>query len=101
MGTPHKKQNTTFKEKIATQKWLTLIAMPVLLITTFNNIYSIWGVLFIYWGATSVYSGEVFLVENIERDKSPILFWTISAMWIGFGIMYILTDLYHNYWLAG
>ena len=81
------------------QKWLTLIGLPVLLYTTFMGIYSVWGLLFVYWGLTSLRSGEVFLLEPVERDRDPALFWIIAVMWIGFGFMYVLTDFYPEYWL--
>ena len=98
MATPERTKNPKISEFLDSQKWPSLLALPVLMVATINNIYSIWGVLFVYWGLRSLFSGEVYLVESIERDKNPILFWIISAMWIGFGIMYIIADLYPEYY---
>ena len=56
--------------------------------------YSLWGVLFIFWAILSIRSGEAFLVEPISRTGDPILFWAITAMWVFFGGLYILADLY-------
>jgi len=84
----------TFKDWIKQQKWLTLIGLPILLAATYAGYYSIWGVLFIFWGIKSTMSGEVYLLEPINRTQNPILFWAISVMWVGFGIMYILADIY-------
>ena len=88
------KDRPAFRDSLRQQKWLTLIGLPVLLITTFSGIYAVWGVLFIYWGLMSVRSGEVYLLEPIERGHDPVLFWIIAMMWIGFGAMYVLMDLY-------
>ena len=98
MVTPSRTKNSKFSEFLGSQKWPTLVALPVLVVATINNLYSIWGVLFIYWGLRSLFSGDVYLVESIERDKNPILFWIITAMWIGFGILYIFADFYPEYY---
>ena len=86
-------------DNLKDQKWLTLIGMPVLLVSSFSGIYFFWGVMFVFWGVVSLRSGEVFLLEPIERRQDPALFWIISAMWIGFGLMYILADFYPSHWL--
>ena len=80
------------------QKWITLISLPVLLVLTYFEYYSVWGALFVFWGIISVISGQVFLVEPITRSENPVLFWAISAMWIAFGVMYILADIYPQHW---
>ncbi len=81
-------------EKMKEQKWLTLIVLPVLFISTFMGIYAFWGVLFIFWGLSSIRSGDAFVVEPIRRSDEPGLFWLINLMWVVFGVIYILADLY-------
>lgn len=71
----------------------TIIAIPILLIATYLEWYWVWGVLFVYWAVPAVLSGEVFLVEPIMRSDQPILFWIITAMWLGFGVWTIVADL--------
>ncbi|MEM7173061.1 MAG: hypothetical protein AAF530_23060 [Pseudomonadota bacterium] len=93
--TPSLKQAApSLRHKLAQQKWLTLIGLPVLLFAVFNNIYSVWGLLFVYWGVTSVISGQVFLLELIERRQDPALFWIIVALWIGSGALYVVADFF-------
>ena len=99
MPNPTRDNTFTLKHNLKNQKWLSLIGMPVLLASTFLGVYSFWGVMFVYWGVMSLRSGEVFLLEPIDREKDPALFWIISAMWIGFGLLYILTDFYPRVWL--
>lgn len=74
-------------------KWPTLIALPLLILATVMNWYWIWGCLFLYWALPALRSGQVYLVEPIERARDPILFWMITAMWAGFGIWAIVADL--------
>lgn len=99
MATPARtnQRNEAFAEKLKDQKWLTLVGMPILLVTTFNGIYSVWGLLFVFWGIVSIRAGEVFLLETVERNKDPVLYWIISILWIGFGLLYILTDFFPEY----
>ncbi|MGI9353322.1 MAG: hypothetical protein ACR2O3_17310 [Rhizobiaceae bacterium] len=93
------KDQLSFRDNLKQQKWLTLIGLPILLVASFNGVYAMWGLLFIYWGVVSVRSGEVYLLEPIERNHDPALFWIISMMWIGFGGLYVLTDYYPELWL--
>ncbi len=78
---------------MADLRWPTALAIPILLIATYLEWYWVWGVLFVYWAVPAVLSGEVFLVEPIMRSDHPILFWIITAMWLGFGIWTIVADL--------
>ncbi len=75
-------------------KWMTIAAVLVLLATTLAGVYAIWGVVFVYWGVLAIRSGQAFLVEAIERRENPVLFWVLTAMWFGFGVLYILTDIF-------
>ena len=101
MTPPLARNQKDFKAILRNQKWLTLVGLPIMLIATFEGVYSLWGALFIYWGITSVMSGQVFLFEQIEREDDPALFWIITGMWIGSGALYIATyiatDFYPEY----
>ncbi len=78
---------------MADLRWPTALAIPILLIATYLEWYWVWGLLFVYWAVPAVLSGEAFLVEPIMRSDHPILFWIITAMWLGFGIWTIVADL--------
>lgn len=85
-------------ETLKHQKWLTLIGLPVLLGTTITGVYTLWGVLFIYWGVASLRSGQVFLLETIERRHDPALFWIIVALWVLTGGIYVIGDFFPSLW---
>lgn len=74
-------------------KWPTLIALPVLVLATAMNWYWIWGCLFLYWAVPALRGGTAYLVEPIERDRDPLLFWLIVALWIGLGLWAVIADL--------
>lgn len=76
-----------------TVQWLSVTALAVLVITTMLEWYWVWGLLFVYWAAAAVAVGETYLVETVHRSNSPILFWSINAMWAVFGIWYLIDDL--------
>ncbi len=80
-------------EVLKQQKWPTLIALPILIVGLLLELYVLWGILFVYWGVTSMLSGEIYLVEPITRRDDPALFWIILGMWIGSGLLYIHTSL--------
>lgn len=86
-------QRATVPQALAQQKWLTLIGLPILIYSTIQGIFFIWGLLFVFWGVTSLRSGRIFLLEDIDRREDPALFWIIFAMWLGTGITYAYYDL--------
>ena len=75
-------------------RWPTVVAIPVLLLATYMDWHWVWGCLFLYWALPGLKSGEAYLVEPIQRLRNPILFWMITVMWAGFGIWFIVADLY-------
>ena len=74
-------------------KWFTAAAIVILVAATYVEWLWVWGVLFVYWAAVSIYSGDAFVVETVERADNALLFWLITAMWGGFGLWYIWADL--------
>lgn len=85
-------KSSPLRQALAQQKWLTLIGLPVLILTMLNGVYALWGALFIYWGIVSATAGRAYLLENIHRREDPALFWLIVGLWIGSGLLYIYTD---------
>ena len=71
----------------------TLCALVVLLAAVVFNLQWIWGVLFLFWSAQSLFAGVTFLVEPVYRDETPRLFWAIAALWFGLSLALIATEL--------
>lgn len=78
------------------------VIFPILLVATLIGLNWPWGVLFLWWLFTSVMSGEAFLVDAIERNSDPFLFWAVVILWALFGFIMIAADLFPQFavWLA-
>ncbi len=87
----------TAKKLTANLKLPTALALPILMAATYFEHYYVWGMLFTYWALIAIRSGEAYLVEPIFRRENPILFWLISLMWLGFGMLYIVYDLMYRF----
>ena len=72
---------------------LNWIALIVLLAATLFEHYWIWGALFLFWAVRSYYMRSVFLLTDIEADKSPALYWFVTVFWAGFGVLYLVWDI--------
>ena len=98
MTTPPRKNETSLIENFKRQKWVTLIALPILIVAMIEEIYWIWGLLFIYWGIYSIRNKQVYLLETIEAEEDPVLFWLLVVLWIGSGLVYVQTSLFPTLW---
>ena len=78
-----------------TANWIALI---ILIAATAIGFYFIWGLLFIYWSVRSYYDGTVFLLSPIHRSDTPVLYWALSALWLLFGLWYLISD---GFWRIG
>ena len=78
---------------MSTQNTLNWIALLVLATATYLQHYWVWGAFFIFWSIRSVFEGRAFLVSDVDRLKSPILFWVFCAFWAAFGLWYFLGDI--------
>lgn len=63
-------------------KWRSIIGLILIYIAMWFNWQWIWGVLFLIWVIPDVMSGVTYFMEPIEKDRHPILFWTIILSWI-------------------
>ena len=73
-------------------RWLTGLVLVGLLIALYMNWAWPWGLLFIYWSALALLSGEAFLLGPIKRNQDVILFWIVTVLWTLLGAMMLLAD---------
>ena len=76
-----------------TPRWINIVVLAVLLIAIWMDWLWIWGILFIYWAVPSLLTGETHLVGSVPREEQPVIFWLVTALWIGLGVLAILWDL--------
>ena len=74
-------------------KPLTVVTLLALVIATYHEWYWPWGLLFLYWVVAGLSQREAFLVERISKERNPILYWSITGMWAGFGLWTLYADL--------
>lgn len=80
-----------------TTRLINYIALPVLLVAAYLQIYWLWGMLFLWWIVPSVMTGQTALFFDIERVKDPVLFWAVVILWALFGAMMIAASLFPQY----
>ena len=73
--------------------WLNTVVLAALLIALYMNWSWPWGLLFIYWAAPAIRSGEAFLIGPISRAQAPLLFYTVTLLWALLGAMMIVADI--------
>ena len=74
-------------------RWFTLVALAIVVVALVFDFQWVWGLLFLFWCAPSLFTGVTFLVEPIHRSENPWLFWTIVMMWLGLSIVLIGWDI--------
>ena len=75
-------------------RWPTLVALPILAAATYFRWFWVWGLLFVYWGVVAALRGEAYLVEPLYRGRDAVLFWIVTAAWIGLGTWSVVVDLF-------
>lgn len=74
-------------------RWLTLVALAIVVLALIFDLNFIWGLLFLFWAGPSLFTGVTFLVEPIHRSENPLLFWTIVSLWLGLSLTLIVWDI--------
>ncbi len=73
-------------------KWRTLVALAIIYLAVVMGWMWVWGILFIMWTVPALYSGRTVLVEPVDRDENPVLFWFIIGTWIVLSLYLIVAD---------
>ncbi len=74
-------------------RWFTLVAIAIVLVAVIFDLQWVWGLLFLFWAAPSLFTGETFLVEPVRRTENPWLFWTIVTLWLSLSLTLIGMDI--------
>lgn len=74
-------------------KWKTMLALALIFAAVLLGWYWVWGMLFIMWTIPSIATGHTHLVEDIDRDTNPYLFWLIVGTFIALSLYLIVIDL--------
>ncbi len=74
-------------------KWKVLLALVVVWVAFFMDWDWVWGVLFILWTIPALITGRTHLLEEVSRDRHPVLFGLIISTWILLSVYLIVSDL--------
>lgn len=64
-----------------------------LLVSSFFNLQTLWGLFFIGLTIPAYLNREVFFLDIIERDKEPVFYWAVLLVWISLGVLMVLMDV--------
>ncbi len=88
---PSYTENSSIPVNQGNQKWKTLIALPILLTAIWYNVSNVlFGLIFLFWSYYGIKMKQTFLVEEITQNENPVLFWTISILWILLSVVSIV-----------
>lgn len=71
--------NSTSNSPIQWRVWLGLFF--VILMTIMDWQWA-WGILFLIWVIPDIRNRVTYFIEPVERNESPVLYWTIVCTWI-------------------
>lgn len=74
-------------------RWFTLAAIAIVVVALVFDFQWVWGLIFLFWAAPSLFTGETFLVEPVHRAENPWLFWTIVTLWMSLSLVLIGWDI--------
>ena len=77
----------------ARMRWLTIVALSIVVVALVFNLEWVWGLFFLFWSGPSLFTGVTFLVEPIYRSENPWLFWIIVTLWLGLSFALIGWDI--------
>lgn len=84
--------SVTTSESKSRRYWYYVVFI-VLLISTFLGLNALWGLFFIAWTIPAYFNRQIFFIDMIGRDESPIFYWAIFITWIAFGVLMIVGDV--------
>ena len=74
-------------------RWFTVVAIGIVVMAVVLDFQWVWGILFLFWAAPSLITGETFLVQPVHRAEDPWLFWIIVTLWLSLSLTLIGLDI--------
>jgi len=73
--------------------WPTYLAITAVLGATLLEWYWLWGLVFLIWSIRAIRERQATLVQDISEDDAPVLFWTLTVLWVVLSVLLILQDV--------
>lgn len=74
-------------------RWKSLLALGLIGAGLYFQWYWIWGALLVIWAVMDFRSQRTYLLDDIPRSESPVLYWIVVLMWLVMGIWALSTSL--------
>lgn len=72
-------------------RWKSILALGVIGVGLYLDWYWMWGALLVIWGITDLHNRHTYLLDDIPRSESPVLYWIVVLMWLFMGIWALST----------
>lgn len=82
------------KEKIF-DKAKSKLALIFIIVVLISQKYWLFGFLFLIWAILDIKNRQTYLMEIVQRNSNPILYWIIVFMWFVFAILNLLSIYYY------
>ena len=74
--------------------WKTLLVLAVVVVALAIDLGEfVFGILFLIWTWYAIQTGQVYLVESVQRSKNPVLFWGVVSLYLLLSAYSVLTVL--------
>lgn len=71
-----------------------ILALVILIPATIFNLSILWGLFALIWFIQDQLRGSTYLLEEVGKKDSPVLFWTISGLWLFTALWWVLASFY-------
>ncbi len=69
-----------------TFRWRSILALGAIAAAFLFDMYWVWGLILLSWAFIDIRHGATYLLEDIPRSESPLLYWTVVLMWVVLGV---------------
>ena len=76
-------------------RWKTLLGLTLVYAGVIFNQPWLFGILFLFWTFESIKNKKAYILEEIQREFNPVLYWIIVITWFVLGLFYF--DFFNNF----
>lgn len=78
-------------KEILLDKTKSKLALILIFIAVLTNNYWLFGFLFLIWAILDIRNRQTHLLDTIQRNENPILYWIVVITWFLFAILSFLS----------
>ncbi|WP_293572632.1 VOC family protein [Phaeobacter sp.] len=81
--------NATGASATGSVPWRAALGLLCIWLAVVFDLPLFWGLLFLMWSWSALRAGRADFIDPVDRHRNPILFWGLSATWIGLSLWMI------------